>query len=271
MDSDRDYVLGTHDAEILRLALQHNVWRARAFDAWITGGFTAGQTLLDVGCGPGYATLDLAGIVGRSGRVVAVDRSARFLDCLKSRAGAQSFSNVEPFQADLDTDELPTVTADGAWVRWVFAFVKEPKLLVRKIAQRLRPGGTLVIHEYFDYKTWRLAPRSETFEWFVTKVVESWRADGGEPDVGLDLPIWLQDEGFEVVRREAMVEVIERGSFRWQWPATFLEVGLERLVDLGLVTLDEASKVRNEFHTRERDERTFMIPPSVLEIVARRQ
>ena len=73
--TERDYVLGTNDEEIQRLALQHRVWRPRALDAWRRAGFTAGQTLLDVGCGPGHATVDLAGIVGPSGRVVAVDRS----------------------------------------------------------------------------------------------------------------------------------------------------------------------------------------------------
>ena len=72
---ERDYVLGTHDEEIERLALQHRVWRPRASDAWRRAGFTQGQTILDVGCGPGHATLDLAEIVGQSGRVVALDRS----------------------------------------------------------------------------------------------------------------------------------------------------------------------------------------------------
>ena len=72
---ERDYVLGTHDDEIVRLGLQHRVWRARTHDAWRRAGFTIGQTLLDVGCGPGYASLDLAELVGPTGRVVAIDRS----------------------------------------------------------------------------------------------------------------------------------------------------------------------------------------------------
>ena len=61
---DRDYVLGTHDEEIARLGLQHRVWRPRALDAWTRAGFTQGQTLLDVGCGPGHASVDLAELVG---------------------------------------------------------------------------------------------------------------------------------------------------------------------------------------------------------------
>jgi len=165
MAVDHEYVLGTHDAEIARLGLQHNVWRARAVNGWIGAGFSVGKTLLDVGCGPGYAALDLAEIVGPTGRIVAIDRSERFLTRLRSQAAARALTNIETFERDLDTDDLPPVTADGAWVRWVFAFVQQPKRLLEKIAQRLAPGGTIVIHEYFDYRTWRLAPRSEIFEW----------------------------------------------------------------------------------------------------------
>src|SRR5262249_55936375 len=56
--AERDYVLGTHDAEIARLGLQHRVWRPRVLDAWRRAGLTSGWTAVDVGCGPGYASLD---------------------------------------------------------------------------------------------------------------------------------------------------------------------------------------------------------------------
>src|SRR6266513_624084 len=54
--AERDYVLGTHDDEVARLGLQHRVWRPRALDAWRRAQFTRGQTILDIGCGPGYAS-----------------------------------------------------------------------------------------------------------------------------------------------------------------------------------------------------------------------
>ena len=58
--ADRDYVLGTQDEEIQRLRLQHAVWRPRALEAWRRARFNAGQTIVDIDCGPGYASLDLA-------------------------------------------------------------------------------------------------------------------------------------------------------------------------------------------------------------------
>ena len=56
MTQERDYVLGTHDDEINRLGLQHSVWRPKVLDAWRRAGFTVGQTIIDVGSGPGHAT-----------------------------------------------------------------------------------------------------------------------------------------------------------------------------------------------------------------------
>lgn len=112
MTTQREYILGTHETEVERLGLQHRVWRSRALDAWQRAGFTAGQTLLDVGCGPGYASLDLAGIAGPLGRVV-VDRSQRFLEALHERRAQQNPGNIDTFELDLDQDPLPDVQADG--------------------------------------------------------------------------------------------------------------------------------------------------------------
>src|SRR5262245_59045051 len=222
---ERDYVLGTHDQEIERLALQHRVWRPRASDAWRRAGFTQGQTLLDVGCGPGYAALDLAEIVGESGRIVALDRSRRFLDALEASQRRRGLSNITAVELDLDEDALPDLQADGAWSRWVFAFVKRPRDLLGRLARSLKPGGTLVMHEYLHYATWRLSPRSPEFEEFVRTVVESWRESGGEPDIGLDLPGWLEELGFDLRSLTPIVDVVTPLSFTWQWPKAFVEVG----------------------------------------------
>src|SRR5262245_51610511 len=100
--SDQEYVLGTDAVEIERLGLQHRVWRPQVLDAWRRGGLSPGQTALDLGCGPGYAALDLATMVGPSGRVLAADQSRRFLAHLARRAGEEGLANVEIVECDLD-------------------------------------------------------------------------------------------------------------------------------------------------------------------------
>jgi ubiquinone/menaquinone biosynthesis C-methylase UbiE len=78
MTGDRDYVLGTHDQEIARLGLQHRARREDAIEAWRIAGFGQGHTVLDAGCGPGYASMELAEVVGPAGRVIAVPSGRHF-------------------------------------------------------------------------------------------------------------------------------------------------------------------------------------------------
>ena len=265
---ERDYVLGTHDEEVSRLALQHRVWRPRALDAWRRAGFTAGQTLLDLGCGPGWASLDLAEITGPAGRVIAVDRSRRFLVSLEATAARRGLSNIETAEIDLDTDDLPAVAADGAWTRWVVAFLARPRDLLARVRAALRPGGVFVIHEYFDYRTWRVTPRSEDLEQFVSEVMSAWRANGGEPDIGLDLPRWLEESGFRIVETRPIVDFIRPSDFAWQWPKSFIENGVARLVEIGRLTPDRGRTIREAFAACEAMPHARMVTPAVLEIIA---
>jgi SAM-dependent methyltransferase len=270
-ESDGDYVLGTHAEEIARLGLQHRVWRPRALDAWRRAGFTVGQTLLDVGCGPGHATVDLAEIVGPSGRVFAIDRSRRFLEALEATANRRGLTGITTFEIDLDEGALPSVEADGAWVRWVFAFVKQPRALLTRVRDSLKPGGSLVLHEYFDYATWRVTPRSSDFEGFVRTVMTSWRATGGEPDIGLQLPPWLEELGFEIRELRPIIDIVAPSNFVWQWPKTFVDVGLRRLIELGYIDEEGAARVRDAFATIEATPHARLVTPAVLEIIAVRR
>jgi SAM-dependent methyltransferase len=271
MTTERDYLLGTHDAELERLGLQHRVWRPRALDAWRRAGFTHGQTILDVGCGPGYGSVDLAGIVGSQGRVVSMDRSRRFLDFLGAVRESRCLEQIETHELDLEHDALPVSGADASWSRWVLAFLKEPRALLERVVQAVRPGGTLVLHEYLDYSAWRLAPRLPELEELVGVVVEAWRADGGEPDVGLQVPKWLGEMDCEIRELRPLVDVVSPGNFVWQWPKTFIEVGLPRLTELGRLTPERARAIRAAFDRAEAAPHTLMLTPVVLEVIATRK
>lgn len=270
--SERDYILGTHEAEVERLGLQHRVWRARALDAWRRAGFTIGQHLLDVGAGPGYAAFDLADMVGPEGRVCAIERSERFVAVLRERARRCGYENITVHCQDVSLDGLPVAegSMDGAWCRWIFAFLRQPRQLLDALAEALRPGGTLVIHEYLDHRTWRLAPRSLLMEKFVAEVMGSWRDSGGEPDIALDLPAWLEEAGFVLRELHPIIDIIQPSSFVWHWPASFIDVHLRRLVELGRIAPALAEEIRDDFHGRSSSPSTLMITPTVLEIIAER-
>ena len=266
--ADRDYLLGTHDAEIERLGLQHRVWRPKVLDGWRRAGITVGSTVVDAGAGPGWATMDLAEIVGPTGRVHALERSERFHAHLTETAASRGFGNVSATNLDLVTDPLPVEDADAFWVRWVLAFVGDAETVLTKLAATLKPGGVAVIHEYLDYSVWAMAPRTPALETFRDFKMDDWRKSGGEPDIARDLPRLLPRCGLKIRELRPMIEAIRPGDFFWQWPRAFLDTYPQHLVDEGKVDQAFADRVTAELRAVEADPDAVMITPLVLEVIA---
>ena len=260
--SDGDYVLGTRDEEVARLGVQHSVWRAEMLQGFRLAGFGAGQTILDVGAGPGFASADLSESVGPSGRVIALERSPHFAATLSGR----HLANVELREQDINEQEFGTAIADGAWTRWVLAFVADPARTVRHISQALRPGAKAVFHEYADYESWRTMPPSLDHEQFRSQIVKSWRESGGEPDIALQLPELLEAAGLDLVAVRPMIRIVGREDAAWQWPASFIATGSARLAELGYATPEEAQRFATFLDRLPAD--TRMITPLVAEIIA---
>lgn len=270
MEQGGDYVLGTDDAEIARLGVQHRVWRETVLDAWRRAGLRAGMRVVDAGAGPGFATLDLAEIVGPAGSVTAVERSARFVEVLRREIARRGLEQVSVVEGDLM--EVPPVPGcDLAWCRWVAAFVPSVPTLVRWLAHSVRPGGRVVLHEYVDYASWKFAPPRPRLEAFVAEVIANWRASGGEPDVAPAVVGELAEGGFRVVSTRPHVFATRPGEPAWSWPVGFIATHVDRLRALGRVSDAWAGGVRAELEAAESDPRSVMVTPLVLEIVAERR
>ena len=267
--ADRDYVLGTEKEEVERLGLQHRVWRPRMLDGFARARIGAGMTVIDVGCGPGYASVDLAEIVGPEGRVLAFERSRRFLDSLAARAARLGLGNIRGEERDVSEKDFGDSVADAAWCRWVLSFVADPARTVANVARALKPGGVAIFHEYADYGAWRTMPPSADVDRFRDLVMRSWRDSGGEPDAALRLPAWLAAADMELVEARPMVEIVRRGDFAWEWPRAFMGVNAHRLHALGYVGAEEAERLSGAVDSLA--DGTLMMTPVVAELIARRR
>lgn len=266
--AERDYVLGTHEEELARLGLQHDVWRPVVLDCWKRAGITLGKRVLDIGAGPGYATVDLAEIVGPAGEVVALERSNNFVRAMTETCRARSLANVKIHELDLMTDEIPKGNYDFSWCRWVVSFVNDPAALVRKLGRVMPKGGTSIFHEYAHYETWGFFPRLPNQEKFREHVIATWRESGGEPDGASQLPALLSENGFTIRSAKPHIFCIRPADYMWQWPAQFIDVYLPRLQEMGRIDQRLADKVRADLASAEKNPNALMITPLVLEIVA---
>ena len=265
---EKDYVLGTDAAELERLGLQHQLWLAQAAAVWERAGFRRGHRILDVGCGPGFATIDLAERVGPGGRVVAVDISRRFLAHLEELAKARGLTNIRTAVSSVERLVIRESGFNGAYARWVLCFVRRPAAVIRQVARRLKRGGTFVIQDYYRYESITIAPQSEVFRRVFRAVHKSWQAHGGDPDIGCRLPGLLELAGFEVKELAPIVRLARPGSPLWDWPDTFFDIYLPTLVKARFINVSEERAFRREWAKRSRDEGAFFTSPPMVEIIA---
>jgi SAM-dependent methyltransferase len=265
--NEREYVLGTHDDEVSRLGLQHRLWRSHAEAAWERAGIGPGSRVLDLGCGPGWATIDLAHLVGPTGKVLAVERSRRFLDRVEASVREQQLTNVQTIETDADELDLPAGSLDAVWVRWVFSFLEHRERVLERLARALRRGGVLVAHEYVSYGGMRLAPRHDAFAKVVAATQESWRRRGGEPDVGLVLPGLAARHGIHVRELVPITRIARPGSALWAWPETFFKSYVSTLVSGGFLSDGDRLAFEEDWAASARDPSAFVVCPTVLEYV----
>jgi SAM-dependent methyltransferase len=270
-DAERDYILSTDDEELARRGLQHAAWRARGLELWRRAGFRAGDVVLDAGCGPGFATLDRATNVGRTGRVIACDRSARVLAHVQRECEHAGLGQVETRLAELADLDLGPGSLDGAWARWVFAWLPDPRPVLAAIAHALRPGATFAVLEYLDWAALRLVPESDAFERVVAACMKSWTAGGATIDVARALPTLAAEVGLELVHLEPVARAGRPGSLEWAWPTGFFASYLPRLVERGLLAEEDRARCMAELAARERaPAATHVLTPTVGEILFRR-
>ena len=271
MQKERDYVLGTHEQELERLGLQHRVWRPVVLECWQKAGITVGSKVIDVGAGPGYAAVDLAEIVGPGGRVTALERSHNFVEAMHETVRGRELTNMKVHELDLMTDELPKADYDFAWCRWVLSFVSDPRLLIKKLGAIMPKGSRAIFHEYGHYETWRFFPRIPMQEKFREHVIATWRESGGEPDSAPLLPTFFGEEGFVIRSARPHIFCVRPTDYMWQWPASFIDVYLQRLQEMNRIDQKFADQVKTDLRAAEKNPNVLMITPMVLEVVAEKQ
>jgi ubiquinone/menaquinone biosynthesis C-methylase UbiE len=200
------YLHGHHDS-----VLRSHRWRtAENSAAYLTPSLEPGMLVLDVGCGPGTITADLAGLVPE-GRVIGIDAGAEVL------AEAAALSPSTPFLA-ADLYELPLADAsvDVVHLHMVLQHVPDPVAALRALSRVLRPGGLIAARDS-DYGAMTWEPASQALERWLALYRDAARASGGEPDAGRYLAGWAEEAGFSAVVSSWSSWIYETAEDRRWW------------------------------------------------------
>jgi arsenite methyltransferase len=145
-----------------RYATPQIVEQRKAFRAILAA--RAGEAGLDVGCGPGYLTCELAKEVAPAGRIVAIDKSDAAVDATRTRTVDERLADmVEVFPGDAVKLDFPDNTFDFVVSTQVYCYVPDVGGAIREAARVLRDGGRLAVLETdWDLATWNSADRAMT-------------------------------------------------------------------------------------------------------------
>src|SRR5579885_3498256 len=103
----------------------------------------SGERILDIGCGSGETTLELARRAGPAGSALGVDISRLLLDAARAAARQAALANVSFQEADAQTHAFAPASFDLVFSRFGVMFFEDPDAAFRNLKTALRPGGRL--------------------------------------------------------------------------------------------------------------------------------
>ena len=187
---------------------QHEFWNTVAGPRWVLlGGLVerrvravndlllarsevaAGESVLEIGCGTGAATVPFAQAVGEHGRVVGVDISEPMLAGARKRIAESGLGNVSLIEADAQFHPFEPDRFDLITSRFGVMFFADPVAAFRNVLPAARPGGRLC------FACW--APLEENKHWLIPYEVALRRLGPPAPsDPRAPGPLALSDPGY---------------------------------------------------------------------------
>jgi SAM-dependent methyltransferase len=187
------YTHGHHES-----VLRSHTWRTAANSAaYLLGSLKPNMRILDIGCGPGTITADLAELVP-DGRVTGVDRAPGILEQARATAAARGLTNVDFAVADVHALEYPDDTFCVVHAHQVLQHVGDPVQALREMVRVTRPGGFIAVRDA-DYAAMTWYPASEGLDDWLDLYRRVARSNGGEPDAGRRLKAWALSAGLRDV------------------------------------------------------------------------
>lgn len=184
------YTHGHHES-----VLRSHRWRtAENSCGYLLPHLAPGQRLLDVGCGPGTITVDLARRVS-PGEVFGIDVAAEVVAEAEAHRREENVANVRFATGDVYALDAPDGAFDVVHAHQVLQHLTDPVRALEELRRVLRPGGLLAVRDS-DYGMFTWAPSDHRLERWLELYHRVTRHNAAEPDAGRFLLGWVQRAGF---------------------------------------------------------------------------
>jgi SAM-dependent methyltransferase len=228
---------------------------------------SASAACLDVGCGGGDVTFELARLAP-DGIVVGVDIDETKLALARDEAANARLRNVE-FRSENVLEPGPSDERfDVVYVRFVLSHLPDPGRVLQELCTRLAPGGVLVVED-IDSSGQYWYPPSEAFRRNVELYDAIVLGRGADPYIGPKLPAMLQSTGLVDLGVRTTQPTALHGDVKLLAPITFDAIAAT-IADQGLASSGELARLSDELWTYSLDPTTVSSIPRVVQAWGRR-
>jgi SAM-dependent methyltransferase len=222
----------------------------------------AGAKCLDIGCGGGDVTFDLAHAVGPQGQVVGVDFDEVQLDLARLDTQTHGLSNVTFERQDVTVWE-PQGQFDVVYARFLLTHLPDPAALVATVRRHLRPGGVFIVED-IDFRGHFAEPACHALVRSVELYTQVVERRGADPNIGPRLPGLLREAGFDPIALKLFHPAALEGGIKLLICVT-LETIAEAILQDGLATPDELHETIADLNTFARNPQTILGGPRIFQ------
>ncbi|POX40212.1 SAM-dependent methyltransferase [Streptomyces sp. Ru73] len=184
------YTHGHHES-----VLRSHTWRTAANSAaYLLDSLKPHMKVLDIGCGPGTITADLAALVP-DGSVTGLEHAPDVLSQARAVAAERGLTNVHFAVGDVHHLDYPDDSFCVVHAHQVLQHVGDPVQALREMRRVTKPGGIVAVRDG-DYATMTWHPAVPGMDEWLDLYRRVARANGGEPDAGRRLRSWALEAGF---------------------------------------------------------------------------
>lgn len=182
-----------HHASVLR---SHSWRTALNSAAYLLPHLTPNMNILDIGCGPGTITVDLASYVSH-GHITGLERVGDVLTQARALARDKEVTNIDFVEGDANALDYADGTFDVVVCHQVLQYVQDPVGILKEMKRVLRVGGIVAVRE-LDYGAFVWYSELEGMEEWRSLYSAVARKNVGEPNAGRMVHAWARKAGFPV-------------------------------------------------------------------------
>jgi SAM-dependent methyltransferase len=222
-------------------------------------GVPDGARCLDVGCGGGDVSLELA---ARGGRVMGVDVDEEKLAIAREEA-AVTGRDVTYRRVDVTSEDVGS-DWDLCYSRFLLTHLTDPVGALRRLHRALRPGGALVVED-IDYGGCVSYPESAAFRRYCEIYVATAQLRGCDPNIGPRLPALLDGAGFHGIGSTAVQPLAIEGAVKLACALTLDNIA-DAAVAEGVAERGEIEQVATDLHRQAADRVTLFSFPRIVQV-----